>query len=231
MNAGETRSPAGAFEDRLEAELVKVVSARTVRPPRPAQRAAAAMRRPAGRAGFLAVAFALAAAVWLAFGGPPLSGQEPAPVRARGGAPVHISTAAFTLDKGTDGTIRVTWDKARYIQGSRDIASLQRALRAAGFPVLIKEGVFCQGPHDSGQLGAGGVGAGVGAVMTGQDEPGGGVIFVFRPSAMPRGEELFIGYLTPSQLAVTHGRPGSIERLVPAGVPLNCTSRVPGELK
>jgi hypothetical protein len=222
----ETRPPASGFEDRLEAELVRVVSARAVRP---GQRAVAAMRRPAIRAGVLSLALVMAAAAWLAFGGPLLGRQETAPVQARGGGagPAQISTSAFTLDKRADGTIWVTWDKARYIEGSPDIASLQRALRAAGFPVLIKEGVFCQGPHDRGQLGAGGVGPGVDAVMTGEDEPGGDVVFVFRPSAMPVGEELFIGYLSPSQLAVTHGRPGSIERLVPTGVPLTCTSQLP----
>ena len=228
-SAAETPPPASGFEGRLEAELVRVVSARAARPPHPKQRAIAAIRRPAVRAGGLTVAFALAAAVWLAFGGPLLSRQEPAPVQARSGGAsrVYISTAAFTVAKGADGTIRVTWDKARYIQGSQDIASLQHALRAAGFPVVIREGVFCAGPHDSGQLGAGGVGPGVGAVMTGADGPGGTVVFTFTPSAMPAGEELFIGYLSPSQLAVTQGRPGSIERLVPTGAPLTCTSRLP----
>jgi hypothetical protein len=44
---------------------------------------------------------------------------------------------------------------------------------------------------------------------------------------MPAGEELFIGYLSPSQLAVTHGQPGSVERLVPTGVPLTCTTAAP----
>jgi hypothetical protein len=219
MNAEETLPPPSGFQDRLEAELVRVVSTRAVRPPRQG-RAAAAMRRPAVRAGVLTVALALSVSAWVAFGGPLRGGQDPA----------HVSTAAFTLDQAADGTIRVTWDKARYIEGTQDVASLQRALRAAGFPVLIKEGVFCQGPRDRGQLGAGGVGPGVGAVMTGTDEPGGDVVFTFRPSAMPAGEELFIGYLSPSQLAVTQGRPGSIERLVPTGAPLTCTSQLPGDL-
>ena len=92
---------------------------------------------------------------------------------------------------------------------------------------MIREGVFCAGPHDSGQLGAGGVGPGVAAVMTGVDGPGGTVVFTFTPSAVPAGEELFIGYLSPSQLAVTRGRPGSIERLVSTGVPLTCTGQLP----
>lgn len=229
MNAAEMRPPPGGFQARLEAELVRVVSARPL-PPRRQQRVAAAMRRPAVRAGVLSVAFALTAAAWFAFGGPLLGHRHaaPSPAAADGGAAhVHIRTAAFTVDTGADGTVRLTWDKARYIQDSQDIASLQRALREAGLPVLIKEGVFCAGPHDSGPLGAGGVGPGVGAVMTGEDRPGGDVVFIFTPSAMPAGEELFIGYLSPSQLAVTHGRPGSVERLVPTGVPLTCTSRLP----
>ncbi len=44
---------------------------------------------------------------------------------------------------------------------------------------------------------------------------------------MPAGKELFIGYLTPSQLALTHGNPGSVERLVSTGVPLTCTTQPP----
>jgi hypothetical protein len=227
MSVDELRPPPGRFEDRLEAELVRVVSERAARQRRPSRRAAAAMRRPAVRAGVLAVGAAVAAAACLAFSG--LSfGRQAAPSQAGTGAgAVHIRTAAFTVDTNADGTVRVTWDKAHYIQNTRDIASLQRALREAGFPVLIRQGVFCRGRHDSGQLGEGGTGPGVGKVMTGQDEAGGAVAFIFTPSAMPAGEELFIGYLTPAQVAITHGRPGSIERLVPIGVPLTCTTQVP----
>jgi hypothetical protein len=131
------------------------------------------------------------------------------------------------VDAYPDGSVHVTWDKRQYIQYRQDIAGLQQALREAGFPVLIKEGVFCKGPHDHGHLGPGGVGPGVGQVMTGEDGPDGTVVFTFTPSAMPAGEELFIGYLSPSQLAVTHGQPGSVERLVPTGVPLTCTTQAP----
>ena len=131
------------------------------------------------------------------------------------------------MDTYADGTIHVSWDKSRYIQYRQDIASLQRVLRAAGFPVLIKEGVFCQGPDDSGYLDPSGVGRGVGQVMKGEDGTDGSVVFIFTPSAMPAGEELFIGYLSPAQLAVTHGQPGSVERLVPTGEPLTCTTQAP----
>lgn len=78
MNVGETRAP-GGFEDRLEAELVKVVTARAALPPRPRQRAAAALRRRAVLAGVLALGIAAAAAGFAEFG--------------TGAGPVHIRTA------------------------------------------------------------------------------------------------------------------------------------------
>ena len=117
----------------------------------------------------------------------------------------------------------MTWNKNQY----QDSAGLQQALRAAGFPVLIREGVFCMGPHDNGYLDPSGVGPGVGQVMQGEQEADGSVVFVFTPSAMPHGDELFIGYLSASQLAVTHGRPGSVERLVPTNAPLACSTQPP----
>jgi hypothetical protein len=59
------------------------------------------------------------------------------------------------------------------------------------------------------------------------DESDGDVAITFVPSAMPAGMELFIGYLSPAQLAITHGRPGSVERLVPTGSSLTCTTEAP----
>jgi hypothetical protein len=44
---------------------------------------------------------------------------------------------------------------------------------------------------------------------------------------MPAGKQLFIGYLNSAQLAVTQGRPGSVERLVSTGVTLTCTTTAP----
>jgi hypothetical protein len=114
MNVSKLRPPPGGFEGRLEAELVKVVTARATVP--------------------------------------------------RRAGPVHIRMAAFTVDSYDDGTIHVTWDKSRSFQDRR---GLQQALRAAGLPVLIKDGVFCKGPQDSGYLDASGEGAGVSAVMRG----------------------------------------------------------------
>jgi hypothetical protein len=219
MNVSKPRQPLSGFEGRLEAELVKVVTARATVPQGP-------QRRPAVRVAGLAAGTA-AAAAGLALGVPALSHPPAAPPGAglstKPGS-VHIRTAAFIVNSYTDGTIHVTWDKKRYFE---DPNGLQQALRKAGFPVLIKEGVFCKGPNDDGYLDPSGVGPGVGRVMKAEQGANGNVVFVFTPSAIPPGEELFIGYLSPSQLAVTHGQPGSVERLVPTGMALTCTTQPP----
>jgi len=218
MSDAAMQRPRRGFESRLEAELVRVVAERTA-VPQPT------MWRPHARIG-LAAGTAVAAAFAGVLGAQAFTHPAAAPASAIPGAKsgsVHIHTAAFTVDSYSDGTIHVTWNKNQY----RDSAGLQQALRAAGFPVLIREGVFCRGPHDNGYLDPSGVGPGVGQVMQGEQEADGSVVFVFTPSAMPHGDELFIGYLSPSQLAVTHGRPGSVERLVPANAPLTCTTQPP----
>lgn len=150
----------------------------------------------------------------------------PGPTYATGTAVggVHIRTVAYTVDSQNDGTVRVTWDKQRYFE---DHQGLQGALRGAGFPVLIKEGEFCRGPHDADTLNPSGVGPGVETVMKGERGSNQKVTFVFTPAAMPAGTQLFIGYLSPAQLAAVGGNPGSVERLVPAGVPLTCTTEPP----
>ncbi len=186
-----------------------------------------ARRRHRRRLGLAGVAAGAAAATGLALGMPMHGNPSAAPPTAgnstTAGA-VHIQTAAYTVDSKTDGTVHVTWDKRQYF---RDHAGLEAALRAAGFPVLIEVGEFCRGPQDNGTLDPSGVGPGVDRVMKGEREGAKKVTFVFLPSAMPAGMQLFIGYLTPAQLAVTHGFPGSVERLVPTGVPLTCTTTAP----
>jgi hypothetical protein len=137
---------------------------------------------------------------------------------------VHVHTVAYTVDSQNDGTVRVTWDKQRYFE---DHAGLQEALRAAGFPVLIKVGEFCRGPQDTATLDPSGVGPGVENVMRGERGDDGKVTFVFTPAAMPAGTQLFIGYLSPAQLAAVGGNPGSVERLVPSSGPLTCTTEPP----
>jgi hypothetical protein len=224
VNVRKTRQPLGGFEGRLEAELVKIVTTRATAPPGLYQ--PPAKRRPTTRTGVLAAGTAVAALTGLALGVQALSHRPATPPPARlstGPGSVHIHTAAFTVDSYTDGTLHVTWNKNQYFH---DHAGLQQALREAGFPVLIKEGMFCQGPDDNGHLNPSGVGPGVSQVMKGERHDG-TVVFVFTPSAMPAGKELFIGYLTPAQLAITHGNPGSVERLVSTAGPLTCTTQAP----
>jgi hypothetical protein len=195
--------------------------------PTPVEQIVTAGRVRRRRRRLIATATGVAAVTGLALGVSALSHPPAAPPQAKlstGAGSVHIRTAAFTVDSYTDGTVHVTWDKSQYFE---DHAGLQQALRAAGFPVLIKEGVFCKGPQDNGYLDPSGVGPGVDHVMRGERQGDGAVVFVFTPSAMPAGKQLFIGYLSPSQLAVTQGQPGSVERLVPTGVPLTCTTQAP----
>jgi len=137
---------------------------------------------------------------------------------------VHVATVAFTLDRRSDGTVHLTWDKQRYFEQH---AALEAALKEAGMPVVIRVGEFCVGPHDDTTLDPSGVGPGVEQVMKGESEADGKVVFVFTPSTLPAGKQLFIGYLDASQLAVTHGRPGSVERLVSLDEPLSCTTTPP----
>lgn len=172
---------------------------------------------------------AVAAAAALAVGVPALGNPSTAPPSAgdsTGAGSVHIQTAAYTVDTKTDGTLVATWDKDAYFS---DHAGLERALRRAGFPVLIKEGVFCKGPHDDGKLTPSGSGPGVSNVMKGERNKDGRVTFTFTPAAMPAGKQLFIGYLDPAQLVSVHMNPGSVERIVPAHGPLTCTTTPPPE--
>jgi hypothetical protein len=203
----------GSFEDvTMHTPVERIVTAGRVR------------RR---RRRVIGIAAGATAVTGIALGVPALSHPSTAPPQAgagTGAGSVHIRTAAFTVDSHSDGTVHVTWNKERYFQ---DHQGLVRALRQAGFPVLIKEGVFCKGPQDDGFLDVSGVGRGVDRVMKGERKDDGTVVFVFNPSAMPAGKQLFIGYLSRSQLDVTHGNPGSVERLVPTGVPLTCTTQAP----
>ncbi|SHM92966.1 twin-arginine translocation signal domain-containing protein [Actinacidiphila paucisporea] len=170
-----------------------------------------------------------AAAAALAIGVPALSNPSTAPPSAgnsTGAGSVHIQSAAYTIDTKKDGTLVATWDKSAYFS---DHAGLEQALRRAGFPVLIKEGVFCKGPHDDGKLSPSGSGPGVTNVMKGRTDDDGKVTFTFFPAAMPDGKQLFIGYLNAAQLASVHMNPGSVERIVPADGPLTCTTTPPPE--
>ncbi len=192
----------------------------------PVEEIAAAGRTRVRRRRLARVSVTVAAAAALAlgvsgYGNPPT--EPPSAADSSGPGAVHIHTAAFDVDTKTDGTVHVSWDKERYFS---DHAGLQEALTRAGIPVIIKVGVFCKGPGDEAGLDHG-QGPGVDRVMTGERQSDGRVDLVFSPAAMPKGRELFIGYLNAAQLAVSGGRPGSVERLVPLGVTLSCDTKAP----
>jgi hypothetical protein len=174
----------------------------------------------AGVAGGAAGVTALALA--MAYGGASSAPPDAADSATLGA--VHIHEVGYTVDTKADGTIHVTWDKQRYFQ---DRAALEAALRQAGMPVVMRVGEFCVGPGDDATLDPSGVGPGVDKVMKGESTGPDKVTFVFTPSAVPAGKQLFIGYLNSAQLAVTQGRPGSVERLVSTGVTLTCTTTAP----
>jgi hypothetical protein len=196
----------------------------------PVERIETAGRARLRRRQFVRAATGLAAVTGLALGVPALSHPSTAPPAGAGQA--HIRMAAFTLAAAADGTIEVTWDKGSYFS---DHAGLEQALHQAGFPVLIKEGEFCKGPDDDGTLDPSGVGPGVSSVMQAKEadrsqakkNDADKVVFIFKPAAMPAGKQLFIGFLSPAQLEATGGSPGSVERLVPTGVELTCTTEPP----
>ena len=138
---------------------------------------------------------------------------------ASGASSLPVRTVAYTVDTHGNGTITLRWNKRAYF---RDPSGLQAALGGIGFPVLIKVGELCKGPDDDGYLDPSGQGRGVGTVMRAGPGAGSDVAFTFYRRAMPPGSELFIGYLSPAQLSITQGRPGSVERLVPTGTTLVC---------
>jgi hypothetical protein len=177
-------------------------------------------RRLVGAAAGVAGVSALALAV--TYGHP--SSPPVAPPAAGAATEVHIHEAAFTVDSLTDGTVRVTWDKSRYFT---DRTGLESALRQAGMPVLVRVGEFCTGPGDDPTLNRSGQGPGIDKVMKGETDGTGKVTLIFTPSAVPAGKQLFIGYLNDAQLAVTQGRPGSVERLISTAGPLTCTTTAP----
>lgn len=192
----------------------------------PVERIAGAGRSRTRRRRLAKVSVVAAAAAGLALGVSSYGNPPTAPTAAgdsTGTGAVHIHTVAFSVDTKTDGTVHVSWDKEKYFS---DHAGLQAALAKAGLPVIIKVGEFCLGPGDSASL-SHGQGPGVTQVMKGERLSNGQVDLVFTPSAMPAGKQLFIGYLNATQLAASGGRPGSVERLVPTGVTLSCTTQAP----
>jgi hypothetical protein len=126
---------------------------------------------------------------------PPISGSRP------------VQLAAFTVVSNPNGTATLTLLKGVTLNPD----SLSRALAGAGVPAIVRVGSFCDqhpGPDGHGQ------------VMSSERRADGNVVLVFRPSAMPAGTELSIGFKPESS-------PGTKDRvhftLVDANAPMNCS--------
>ena len=180
-------------------------------------------RRQARTAGLTATAALLVGVPVAALSSSPSAGRG-APNGTGTGVLSNVEPAAYVVRAQANGDVTVTWTKQGYFS---DPAGLQNALRNAGFPVLVKVGEFCRGPQDDAALDPSGVGAGVADVMRASDNASGQAVFTFVRSALPAHIELFIGYLNAAQLAITQGAPGSVERIVPTGTDLVCTTQAP----
>jgi hypothetical protein len=143
----------------------------------------------------------------LATGVPAIGNHGSAPVSPPGRSGT-VQLAAFTVVSNPNGTATLTLLKGATLNPD----SLSRALAGAGVPALVRVGSFCDqhaGP------------AGLDQVLSSERRADGNVVLVFKPSAMPAGTKLSIGFKPESS-------PGTKDRvrftLVNANAPVNCTA-------
>jgi hypothetical protein len=90
--------------------------------------------------------------------------------------------AAFTLVSDHNGDATLTLAKDRVL----DPEALRQALAADGVPSVVRVGSFCHSPAAPPP--------GLDAVLSSQRRADGSVVLIIRPSAMPKGAQLSIGY-------------------------------------
>jgi hypothetical protein len=183
---------------------------------------AGAARRPAriGRAGKYAVAGLAAAAVVAAVAagidnavtgtgpGVPQATPTGSAGRSHGGG-VHL--AVVSVERHPDGTVTLTVSLTR---GQLfDPAAVQQALAKAGVPALVTVGSVCTGPGPSDALPQ---------VLTRSPASNGRSVTTIRPSAIPAGQKLSMGYFN-----VPGGGSGLHISLIPDKGPLTCSSTPP----
>jgi hypothetical protein len=183
---------------------------------------AGAARQPAriGRAGKYAVAGLAAAAVVAAVAvgidsavtgtGPGVPQATPTGSAGSGhGGRVHL--AAVSVEKHPDGTVTLTVSLTR---GQLfDPAVVQQALAQAGVPALVTVGSVCTGPGPSDALPQ---------VISRSPASNGRSVTTIRPSAIPAGQKLSMGYFN-----VPGGGSGLHISLIPDKGPLTCSSTPP----
>jgi hypothetical protein len=183
---------------------------------------AGAARRPAriGRAGKYAVAGLAAAAVVAAVAagidnavtgtGPGAPQATPTGSAGRGTGGGHVHLAVVSVDKHPDGTVTLTVPLTR---GQLfDPAVVQQALANAGVPALVTVGSVCIGPGPSDALPQ---------VISRSPASNGHSVTTIRPSAIPAGQKLSIGYFHVPDGGGLH------ISLIPDHGPLTCSSTPP----
>jgi hypothetical protein len=127
------------------------------------------------------------------------------------GHSVHIHAAAFSVDSSGAGTVTVTIMRNHV---HIDPAELRHALAEAGVPALVTAGRVCYVPGPSAVLGQ--------VLGPPRHLSGGNTVLTITPAAIPRGQELSIGFF-----GVPGGGGGIHVSLVPDKAPLTCTSLPP----
>ena len=186
-----------------EMERALVAAARAGSPRRPA---AATWLRSRTAAGIAVAAVAAAAGAGIGYA---VTSSHPAGHAATGHT-VHIHATDFSVDSSGAGTVTVTIMRNHV---HIDPAALRHALAEAGVPALVTAGRVCYVPGPSAALGQ--------VLGPPQHRPGGATVLTIVPAAIPRGQELSIGfYRLPGGGGIHVG-------LVPEKAPLTCTSLPP----
>lgn len=181
------------FSQQMEAFLVAAANARKVRPP--------------GRVrGYVAAAAAAAAVIAAVVAGLALS-QGPGPNPNPSPGPVRL--ASFEVSTAPVGLVKLTLSLGQL----RDPGALRQALAKAGVPALVTADKVCYVPGPSAIL--------TQVLSPPQHLPGGKTVWTIRPSAIPKGIELSIGYYHVAAGFGIH------VTLVPGHTALTCTASPP----
>ena len=186
-----------------EMERALVAAARTGSPRRAA---AATWLRSRAAAGIAVAAVAVAIGAGIGYA---VTSSHPGG-HAATGPTVHIHATAFSVDSSGTGTVTVTIMRNHV---RIDPAALRHALAEAGVPALVTAGHVCSVPGPSAALGQ--------VLGAPQHRPGGATVLNIVPAAIPRGQELSIGFFQ------VPGGGGIHVSLVPVKGPLTCASLPP----
>lgn len=155
--------------------------------------------------------------------------QASGPPQASAGTGVHVRLAAsWSVDTNADGTVRFR------LRDTSDPSRLQKALRQAGVPAVVRFGEIClaAGKHRPPAGAMAGPGTHTGpkmqSVIDGSATGGGklmSVTWTISPANIPHGTRFVVSAVRPG--AAPPGHVGAAWEFVPAGAPLGCTAIPP----